>query len=113
MRKLGGGYRLMGLFHKVISSAYFEYYYRILLQYFVKRSCRDMVFEILKITENNEMDYFDMFEQAQSKFEEISKGLDTHPIDEYWSIVIEGVRKACNINKGGPKRPPIEHRNGQ
>lgn len=97
----GGENYLINLTQKVISSAHIEYHSRILQQKFILRKIIEISSNIIKKSYSEEMDVFDLLDEAESKFFEITQNFLKKNYQTSKSLVKQALKRIKKINISG------------
>ncbi|THD65883.1 replicative DNA helicase [Robertkochia marina] len=100
--KIGGDFYLIQLTKKVSSSAHIEYHARIILQKYIQRSLIKISNEIIEEAYDETTDVFDLLDDAEAKFYEVTQGNIKKSAETSQSLVMQAKKKIEEIsNKEG------------
>lgn len=100
--KIGGDFYLIQLTKKVSSSAHIEYHARIILQKYIQRSLIKISNEIIEEAYDETTDVFDLLDDAEAKFYEVTQGNIKKSAETAQSLVMQAKKKIEEIsNKEG------------
>ena len=102
LERIGGDFYLIQLTKKVSSSAHIEYHARIILQKYIQRSLIKISNEIIEEAYDETTDVFDLLDDAEAKFYEVTQGNIKKSAETAQSLVIQAKKKIEEIsNKEG------------
>ncbi|MFI2743965.1 replicative DNA helicase [Zhouia sp. PK063] len=99
---IGGDFYLIQLTKKVSSSAHIEFHARIILQKYIQRSLIKISSEIIEDAYEESTDVFDLLDNAEAKFYEVTQGNIKKSSESAQSLVMQAKKKIEEIsNKEG------------
>jgi replicative DNA helicase len=99
---VGGEFYLIQLTQKVSSSAHIEFHARIILQKYIQRSLIKISNEIIEDAYEDSTDVFDLLDNAESKFYEVTQGNIKRSSETAQNLVIQAKKRIEEIsNKEG------------
>ncbi|MBL7472505.1 replicative DNA helicase [Robertkochia sediminum] len=102
LERVGGDFYLIQLTKKVSSSAHIEYHARIILQKYIQRSLIKISNEIIEDAYDETTDVFDLLDEAEGKFYEVTQGNIKKSAETAQSLVMQAKKKIEEIsNKEG------------
>ncbi|WP_224491640.1 replicative DNA helicase [Robertkochia flava] len=100
--RIGGDFYLIQLTKKISSSAHIEYHARIILQKYIQRSLIKISNEIIEEAYDETTDVFDLLDDAEAKFYEVTQGNIKKSAETAQSLVMQAKKKIEEIsNKEG------------
>ena len=96
---IGGDFYLIGLTQKVASSAHIEFHARIILQKFIQRKLITISSEIIEEAYDETKDVFDLLDDAESKFFEVTQGNLKKGSEDAASLVQSAIKKIEEISQ--------------
>jgi len=95
----GGDFYLIGLTQKVASTAHIEFHARIILQKFIQRKLITISSEIIEEAYDETVDVFDLLDDAEAKFFEVTQGNLKKGSENAATLVQSAIEKIEEISK--------------
>ncbi len=95
---VGGDFYLIGLTQKVASTAHIEFHARIILQKFIQRKLITISSEIIEEAYDETVDVFDLLDDAESKFFEVTQGNLKKGSEKADTLVQTAIKKVEDIS---------------
>ena len=95
---IGGDFYLIGLTQRVASTAHIEFHARIILQKFIQRKLISISSEIIEEAYDETVDVFDLLDNAEAKFFEVTQGNLKKGADDAASLVKIAIDKVQEIS---------------
>ena len=96
---VGGDFYLIGLTQKVASTAHIEFHSRIILQKFIQRKLITISSEIIQEAYDETIDVFDLLDDAEAKFFEVTQGNLKKGSEDAASLVQAAIQKVEEISQ--------------
>ena len=94
---VGGDFHLIRLTQKVASSAHIEFHARIILQKYIQRKLISISSQIIENAYDETTDVFDLLDDAESKFFEVTQGNLKKSSEDAGSLVKQALKKIQEI----------------